>query len=263
MILNRPFDPFVQLLERRILQSAVQIFAQSEYTAQQICIEHGIHRDQIQSLPCPVDTAHFSPINSPRQPFVLSVGRWTDPRKNLPLLLEAFALTRQHLADYRLILVGAPPRQDWLNHECHKLGIAEAVEVKGHVPADALIHYYRQASMFVLPSLQEGLGIVLLEAMACGTPVISTRCGGPEEVIVDGYSGLLVSNGSPQNLAEAIVYLAREEHLAQTMGRRGRQQVIDSYSRERVGERLLAAYRENYPHLFDHHTEQFSQKVIG
>jgi len=258
-ILNRPFDSYVHVLERRVLQSAVQVFATSEYTAQQICMEHGFQRERIEILPAPIDFGRLSPGGSSRSPIVLSVGRWTDPRKNLSLLLEAFALARMHLSDYRLVLVGTPPSQEWFDQQCYKLGIASTVEIKGHVPDDILIQYYQQAGMFVLPSLQEGLGIVLLEAMACRTPVISTRCGGPEEVIVDEQTGLLVPTGDAQALAQAIVRLATDEHLRQALGDRARQAVIERYSTERIGKRLLAAYREIYPHLFNHCDGRFSQ----
>jgi glycosyltransferase involved in cell wall biosynthesis len=109
---------------------------------------------------------------------------------------------------------------------------------------DKMVSFYQQATLFVLPSLQEGLGIVTLEAMACGILVVSTRCGGPEDVIEDGINGLLVENNNASKFAEAILKLLRDEGLRKRMGKKAREAVVNKYSIAKLAPKFFDLFKE-------------------
>jgi D-inositol-3-phosphate glycosyltransferase len=109
------------------------------------------------------------------------------------MLLRAFAIIRERYPQIRLVLAGEEP-DETLRSLTNSLGLGESVVFAGIVSREELIRLYQGAALFVLPSMQEGLGIVVLEAMACGTPVVATRCGGPEGFVTNGKTGKLVDD---------------------------------------------------------------------
>jgi glycosyltransferase involved in cell wall biosynthesis len=170
------------------------------------------------------------------------VGRFGDPRKNVLLLFEAYRMLRERLPDAPgLLLVGeCPPPGDWATAE--QWGIADWIDVQVDVPSEELPALYRQASLFVLPSNEEGLGIVLLEAMASGLPVVSTRSGGPETCVVEGETGYLTPVGDAEALASRMQTLLEDTDLRRHMGKAGRRMVETRFSIEAAGRPFLEVY---------------------
>lgn len=163
-----------------------------------------------------VDTALFSPGDrveaarrcglDPDRPRVLFVGNFI-PIKGIEYLLEAFVRVRAAVPGCELVLVGARPdgRDAGLYRDrIAGAGGAGAVRLVENQPHEALPDWMRAADLLCLPSIAEGFGLVLAEAMACGRPVVATRCGGPEDIVVPG-TGLLVPPRDPEALADAIV----------------------------------------------------------
>ncbi len=227
--------------ERRALRKADHVFALSEYTRSQLATM--VPGSKLSIAWPGVDTDLFHPASAPADKgFILSVGRHGDPRKNVRLLLEAYHLVRERLPDVpRLMLVGEQPRSaDWA--EATRCGIADQIEVRVDVTPEALPSLYREASLFVLPSNEEGLGIVILEAMASGLPVVSTRCGGPATCMVEGETGFLTPVGDAEALAQGMQILLEDETLRQRMGRAGRRLVEKRFSIEVAGEAFLRVY---------------------
>ena len=143
-----------------------------------------------------VDVELFYPTRYQSDGYILCVGRLNDPRKNMPLLFRAYHRLRQILPETPpLILAGKsmPDSAAW--QVAQSLGITDYIETLQNVSTEDLAELYRKASLFVLSSDEEGLGIVLLEAMASAIPVVATRCGGPETVIRDSETGYLVPKG--------------------------------------------------------------------
>lgn len=189
-----------------------------------------------------VDSDLFKPIHCRQpgeNPYILCVGRLSDPRKNVGLLLEAYAQLSDSLRnDARLILAGAsgPPDGFWSRAE--ELGFRDRITYVERPDRDSLVRLYQDATIFALPSDEEGLGVVLLEAMSCGVPVVSTRSGGPDGIITDGYDGFLVALDDAQGLSLRLAQLLQDSELNIGMGHKARQTINNRYD-ERVAGKVF------------------------
>jgi glycosyltransferase involved in cell wall biosynthesis len=191
-----------------------------------------------------VDTEFFSPGAYRDHGYLLNVGRLDDPRKNIPLLLRAYAAARTRLTTLpRLVLAGpAPPAPDsW--QLVSTLQLTGNVEYIGPLGRPELPDTYRGAAAFVLSSNEEGQGIVVVEAMASGLPVVATSCIGPSELITHGVEGLLTPVGSVADLADAIVRVGTDADLRRQMSHAARCRAVREFSLERAGARLCGIYR--------------------
>jgi glycosyltransferase involved in cell wall biosynthesis len=175
--------------------------------------------------------------------YILSVSRLADPRKNVRLLLEAYGALRESRSNIpRLVLAGRGGLlpDDW-NYAVSR-GIADHLDVYADVSTEQLHRLYHNAAMFVLSSNEEGLGIVLLEAMASGLPVISTDCGGPSVVVVPHENGLLTPVGDAQALASAMSFLFDSPEIRRQMGENGFDRVRKHFSFASVGKVYIDVY---------------------
>ena len=178
-------------------------------------------------------------------PFVLFVGRLAS-NKGLLDLAEAFAPLAQADPSARLVVVGedggvrAP-----LTARVAALGLTGRVHLLGHIDDDAVLSQaYREARLTVLPSEYEAFGLVLLESLAAGTPVVASRVGGIPEFVEDGKAGLLVPPRSPPALSEAITRVWNDRVLARSLGEYGRDRVVPRYTWDALADRVDAVYRE-------------------
>ncbi len=189
----------------------------------------------------------FTPAEEePPRPTVLWTGRHDDPRKNTALLLRAFARIAPSLPAARLVLAGkAGPA--YLPHLVSQLGLQGRVDFLGYRPDADLPGIYHQASVFAIPSDQEGLCIAGLEAMASGLPVVSTRCGGPEAFVVHGQTGLLVSPHAEAELADALFHLLSDETVRRRLGRQARALVERDYTFRVFARHLRKVYDQVWP----------------
>lgn len=200
-ILNRATLPLTRAFEQSAVTRASELFALSRSTQQMLQADY---RAESIVLPFPVDLHRFQPgIFSPTS-VVIYVGRVDDNRKNVPLLVRAFADVINRVPNAELWLVGSYSPTGPVARAVESSGLGNNVKFLGYQPDEALPDLYRQAAVFALPSRQEGLGIVVLEAMACGLPVVSTRCGGPEEDVEDSRAGALVPVEDSEAFAEEL-----------------------------------------------------------
>ncbi len=167
---------------------------------------------------------------------VLYVGR-LEPRKGVSTLINAM----KHV-DGTLLIAGQGSMLPLLRERAKLLGISDRVRFLGKVEYSRLPIYYRASDVFVLPSLSEAFGIVLLEAMASGTPVIGTQVGGIPEII-DGC-GLLVPPGDANKLAEAINFVLSNQNVEKRLARLGKQRVETIYDWSVVVRKVVALYRD-------------------
>lgn len=176
------------------------------------------------------------------QRFVLSMGA-ASPRKNLHGLLSAYArLTPQLRNQYPLVLTLAHSlHRSVLLEQANHLGLAEHVHILEHVSDDALVSLYQAATLFCFPSLYEGFGLPVLEAMACGTPVLtSNRSSIPE---VAGGAAVLVDPTDHNELSRAIHVILSDDSYRRSLSKAGLMQA-SRFSWERTAEMTLSVYRE-------------------
>lgn len=228
-------------LEKRILHSGT-VLALSAYTRAELesFLDNGTLHGM---LPMPVDAGRFRPDPAAVVPGKLGfVGRIDDPRKNIPLLVQAIALIRQQHPRVSAELIGGDPGPV-VQNLIEALELRDTVAAMAYMPREQLPERLRTMDVFVLPSHQEGLCIAALEAMACGCPVVSTRCGGPEEFVIDGETGFLVDN-DPAALAAAIGRIVGDRSLRQRLSLGARQLVENRYD--------LASARRTFWQAFEH-----------
>jgi colanic acid/amylovoran biosynthesis glycosyltransferase len=198
------------------------------------------HWGKLRVLRCGVDTRAFAPAARAARarpsgggPLrVLSVGRLVAV-KGHAVLLEAIAAAEREGVALELTLVGDGPLRAALERRARALGIERRVRFTGAVGQDAIVRHYHEAQAFCLPSLREGVPVVLMEAMACELPVVATGINGIPELVQDGVSGILVAPGSPQALASALARLAGDRSLRLRLGRAARARVVAQYDLER------------------------------
>lgn len=162
------------------------------------------------------------------------------PQKDLPTLLMAIRELKVRGTDCHLTVAGSGPDLPALRALCQSLGIEGQVEFVGRISNPE--EFIAQSDIFVLPSLYEGFGLVLLEAAAAEVPVIAARNTAMEEVIVDGVSGLLFTTSNHQDLADKIARLASEVSLQQTLRDGGLNRLSDVFSVEKMVSETLNVY---------------------
>lgn len=170
--------------------------------------------------PLPFYPEASAPLTSKK---VIAVGKYSH-QKGFDLLLEAWAKLPQHLNDWELHLYGKQDRLQTLTQQAEQLGVAG--QVKFHGPDPEIEARFMESSVFVLSSRYEGFGMVIIEAMACGLPVVSFDCPyGPSDIITDNEDGFLVANGDLDIFAKKLQLLLENQHLKTQMGRSAKQNV--------------------------------------
>jgi len=221
-------------LMRRAYRKADAIVAVSEGAADSLARAIGLSRDRVVVAYNPVVTPELArraaeSLDHPwfregMPPVILAVGRM-NPAKDYPTLFRAFAKVRRQ-RDCRLVILGEGELRPMLEALVKELGVTDKVQMPGF--ADNPFPWMRRASLFVLSSAWEGLPTVLIEAMACGTPVVSTDCrSGPREILEDGKWGALVPVGDADALAEAICAVL-DARIVPDVAVRGRQFSMDN-----------------------------------
>ena len=217
----------------------------SRYQAEVAAREYGVPASRLAIVPEPIDLPRWdedfarAPRRSGRGPTVLSVARMY-PRKRLGDLLRAAALLRARVPGAQVRIVGNGPEREMLDRLHGELALADAAVLLGDVSRAALAEEYANADCFCLPSVQEGFGIVFLEAMAAGLPVVACRAAAIPEVVLDGRTGVLVPPRDPRALADALASLLADPARARALGAEGARGVAE-FTPERVAQRFLDA----------------------
>ena len=253
-------------VEQKVMDTADRIVAATPLDRQQMLDLYRVDERKIVIIPCGVNLERFRPIDQriarehlglegDRQ-LLLFVGR-LDPVKGLDVLLEAMCeLTRElrpcRAQDLSLAVIGGDKESHLealmndlrcLQEIREELGLEDLVIFIGSRAQEELPYYYSAALACVMPSLYESFGMVALEAMACGTPVIASRVGGLTFTVRDGETGYLVPEKDPKALAQKLALIVRDECLRRRLGRRAIE-VARSYSWEIVADDIEALYAE-------------------
>ena len=224
---------------------ADRVITVSEYSRRRICDLYSVAPDRIAVVPPAFDVDRWQAAlagSAPRadgRPTVLCVARMY-PRKNLAALVRAAAALRERVPDVRLSLVGDGPERGRLEALVRKLELGDHVTLAGQVPFGTLVEEYAGCDVFCLPSLQEGFGLVFLEAMAAGKPVVGCSGTAVEELVTDGVNGLLVPPGDEAALDGALHRLLTDEAARRAMGEANRAEV-ERFAPETIARRFVAA----------------------
>lgn len=229
----------------------------SQYTRHRFAAAFGPHARLIHQ-PGGVDTARFVPetdesaIRATREEFgigaepgvILCLSRLV-PRKGQDRLIEALPEILERVPGARLVLAGGGPYRERLESLAARIGVTDHVVFTGRIPDADVVRLHQAADVFAMPARTrgagldvEGLGIVYLEASACGVPVVAGRSGGAPETVRDGVTGLVVDGMRPGPVAEALVHVLTDDAAARAMGRAGREWVRDAWSWDELGNRM-------------------------
>jgi glycosyltransferase involved in cell wall biosynthesis len=239
--------------ERRNVERADLVVVTSRYSADVAQREYGVPLERLAVVPEPIDLEVWddqfwrAPRRARNGPVVLSVARMY-PRKRLSDLLHAAAILRARVPGIQVRIVGRGPEWEAVSRLHAALGLGDSVVLLGDLTRERLAEEYVNASVFCLPSVQEGFGIVFLEAMAAELPVVACRIAAIPEVVLDGTTGLLVGPRDPGALAEALERLIGEPALARRLGRDGRRRAL-GFSPRAVAERFLSAVHSTQERL--------------
>jgi D-inositol-3-phosphate glycosyltransferase len=251
--------------ELDVLRNADRIVAATPAERAQLQWLYEVRTENVTIIPPGVDTTHFYPIAKDEarayieepldQNLLLFVGR-IEPLKGVDVLLEAIALlwSQGELSkdQTRLAIIGGdadiPPEamsQEMLRlHDMREaLGIGELVTFMGKRDQDTLPYYYSAADVLIMPSHYESFGMVALEAMACGVPVVASQVGGLAFLVQDGQTGFLTPGNNPALLAEKLSLLLKDPALRVSLGANA-VAVAQNYEWSRIAEQIEIEYRE-------------------
>ncbi len=208
---------------------------------------NGIPGDRIRVLPYFTDKAPEGPAPDSDTDTLVCVGRYAR-MKGIPQLLDALHLLKE-ATWHAVLIIGDPEGRAKMRSRATHLGVESRIRFLGQVSGDDMDDHYRQCSLAVMPSMvPETFGLVGVEAMAFGRPVVAFDAGAIGEWLVDGETGFLVPRGDVQGLANAIARILEDRTLARKMGQAGRARVEARFRRAAHLEGLTAVYREAVEH---------------
>ena len=221
------------LLVKIFYRFAAKFIAVSEGVRSNLISDFGMRSEKVQTIYNPIDLSRINSLipDSPEHPFfrdrkpiVIALGRLI-PGKGFDILLKAFSRVISEI-DARLLILGEGPQRAYLENMIRDLGVTGKVSLAGFQknPYTFLAH----SDIFVLSSQHEGLPMAILEAMACGIPVISTDCrSGPREILQNGQCGILVPVNNETALADAITRLLKDREQREEFSKRGKERMKD------------------------------------
>jgi glycosyltransferase involved in cell wall biosynthesis len=229
-------------LEGHNARRADAVVTTSEYCRAAIRGHYGVAAARVHLVPEGIDLPRWRRLaqqvpHTGDGATILCVARQY-PRKLVADLLRALPTVRRALPRARAVIAGDGPEHARLRALAAELGLDGAVTFTGALPDEELARLYRQADLFCLPSVQEGFGIVFLEAMACGLPVVAARAAAIPEVVPDRQAGLLVPPGDVAALAHALVELLARPRQRAGYGAFGRE-YVERFDWDRVAQMFL------------------------
>ncbi|HWB01187.1 MAG TPA: glycosyltransferase, partial [Pirellulales bacterium] len=252
---------------RRALANADRIVAVSQYTANRIAIEQGIAPDRISILPNTCDPNVYRPGPKPGYLFqryglppnarvIMTVARLdaSERYKGYDQVIRALPTVLQHVPEAHYLLVGRGSDRARIERLIEHEGVSGRVTLAGFVSDDELPDHYRLCDVFVMPSRNEGFGIVYLEAMACGKPVVAGNRDGSVDPLCGGELGVLVDPDDVGEIAEATIEILRGTHPLAVLRQPDelRQRTIDRFGPQAFAEQLQAIWTEHFPNSRSH-----------
>lgn len=214
-------------------------------------LSRGLDEERVEILPNGVDvqslgessqeTRHLREYELGKKKLILFVGA-LKKCKGVEYLIEAIPRIVRKIDGVELVIIGDGEQRNKLRSMAKRLGVTNYVSFRGTVIGEKLSAFYEAASVVVLPSISEAFGLVVLEAMTHGKPVVVTRIAGLSELIIDHHNGVLVEPRNPEKLADAVIELLSDRILADTLSKNGRE-FVKRYSWRPIVLRLLDIYQ--------------------
>lgn len=230
-------------MQKRVAGSLANILTVSEAARNDISRDFNIPSHKFKVVPNGINTDIFFPIPEIEQEKnrIIVTNSADMPLKGLNYLLKAVAqISRRR--DIKLIVIGSPKKKGIIVKLIRELGIGHLVEFTGRIDEHEFVRQYARASIAVVPSVYEGFGLPVGEAMACGVPVVSTSGGALPEVV--GDAGILVPPADAPALSDAITSLIDNPERARELGRAGYNRVQQHFTWHRAAQKTVAVYRE-------------------
>jgi len=252
----RLFTWFLKQFEYDLLKRSDRIIAVSEYTKGEILRNYDLPAWKIKVIFNGVDLEKFKPANDKvaikrrlgfkeDELLILYVGRLYS-RKGLPTLISSIPYVVRKIRNVRFLISGKGLRDEEqrLKGYVKKFKVESNVCFLGYYPDEMLPRLYQAADIFVFPSIYENMPFAVLEALASGLPVITTKVGGIPEIIDDGENGFLIEPFNARKLAERLLYLVENPTVAYEMGAAGRKTVEERFNWNKIIKQITAVYRE-------------------
>jgi len=234
----------LHILEAIAFRKLYTIIANSNYTAQVITDVYKLSKQSVRVCYISIDIDQYQSILTlrnqinPHPPRVLFIGS-NMQRKGLPILINSAFYILKVIPETEFWIVGKDKVEPAMRLLCDRLGVSDHFRFLGWVSHQDLYNIYAQCDIFVMPSLIEAFGVVFLEAMAAGLPVIGTRVGGIPEIIRDGINGILVEPGKPNELGSAIIKVLKDRTLSEKLKQAG----LETVQNFNVNNMMKCTYR--------------------
>lgn len=227
-------------LAKKIFRRAKKVSCVSSFLRDYLVLSGLINKDKIEVLPMPVEASKFKPrkLSEKGKKRVLCVARFTR-QKGLDYLIQAAKILSGKEFDFEVRIVGGGPEKGYLQRKIDELGLSGRVFLLDAVSQEELYSHYLQSDLVVLPSIEEGFGLVLVEAQLCQRPVIGTDSGGIPDIIQDKITGLLVRPEDPVDLAEAIEEILKDKSLAERLAEGGYRSAVAKFSPDAIQEKFI------------------------
>lgn len=224
--------------------AAAAVVTVSEANARYITERFGVPREQLHVVSCGVDVQCFRPARSRPEPGLIVCVARMSPVKNLGLLIRACGRLRDRGIPFRCVLIGEGRCRPELETLQAELRLEDRLEFAGALTQDQVISWWQRASVGALTSHSEGMPVSLMEAAACGVPVVATAVGGIPELVDNGRTGIVVPADQAQDLAEALGQLLANEPRRREMGRAARERAVARFSVSHQLDQLTAIWEE-------------------
>ncbi|KKQ32651.1 MAG: Glycosyltransferase [candidate division TM6 bacterium GW2011_GWF2_37_49] len=247
-LIDRLANKKMQNIEKLILEQADFIWGLSNYSKMEF--EKIMQRPAENFLRCghPVESTIVPNLNNKDNNLIIAVGRFGDPRKNIDMLLRAFDKINQNIPDSKLYVIGGKPDISQISKFAH-LASFKNIVFTGQVSDQDLKNFYQKASLMLLTSYQEGFGVVGIEALWHGIPVIATACGGPSDYVVDGLTGYLVQVNDDAKMAEFATSILQNQKQLKKTSINSQNFVLDNYSISKIENAFELGFIKMYPEL--------------
>ncbi len=237
--------PGLRKIADKVFKRASAITTVSNFLKDKLSNTIEMKKMKIYVFPMPYDAEKLETADDKverEKGYILSVGR-LNYQKGQDYLIKACGILKEKGYSFRVDIIGGGPERERFEDLIRQLGLGGKIKLLGPLPHNEVIRHYKRAEIFVLPSVDEGFGMVFVEALASGTAIIGADSGGVKDIIKDGKTGLLVPPEDEVELAKAIMKFLDDGDFATRTAEAGRDFVLNNFTPSATAEKLNTIYR--------------------